>query len=61
MQIDQDLYAALYLLGFNFLGGDVVSGEIAEIKGASASARRGVEIRRRVAGWEANDLQCRLT
>ena len=31
MQIDQDLYAALYLLGFNFLGGD--SGEIADIKG----------------------------
>jgi hypothetical protein len=30
-QIDQDLFAALYLLGFNFLGGD--SGEIAEIKG----------------------------
>ena len=31
--IDQDLSAALYLLGFNFLGGDLVSGEIAEIKG----------------------------
>jgi hypothetical protein len=30
-QIDQDLFAALYLLGFNFLGGN--SGEIAEIKG----------------------------
>ena len=30
-QSDQDLLAALYLLGFNFLGGD--SGEIAEIKG----------------------------
>ena len=29
--IDQDLSAALYLLGFNFLGGDL--GEIAEIKG----------------------------
>jgi hypothetical protein len=29
--IDQDLYAALYLLGFNFLDG--FSGEIAEIKG----------------------------
>jgi len=33
MQIDQDLYAALYVLGFNFLDGDRVSGEIAEIKG----------------------------
>jgi hypothetical protein len=33
MQIDQDLYAALYVLGFNFLDGDLVSGEIAEIKG----------------------------
>jgi len=33
MQIDQDLIAALYLLGFNFLGGDLHSGEIAEIKG----------------------------
>jgi hypothetical protein len=32
-QIDQELRAALYLLGFNFLGGDVFSGEIAEIKG----------------------------
>jgi len=30
-QSDQDLFAALYLLGFNFLGGD--SGEIAEVKG----------------------------
>jgi hypothetical protein len=30
-QIDQNLFAALYLLGFNFLDGD--SGEIAEIKG----------------------------
>jgi hypothetical protein len=30
-QIDQDLFAALYMLGFNFLGAD--SGEIAEIKG----------------------------
>ena len=30
-QIDQNLSAALYLLGFNFLDGD--SGEIAEIKG----------------------------
>jgi hypothetical protein len=46
MQIDQNLFATLYLLGFNFLGGDLFSGEIA----ASASARRGVEIRRRVAG-----------
>jgi len=33
MQIDQDLIAALYVLGFNFLGGDLHSGEIAEIKG----------------------------
>ena len=33
MQIDQDLYDALYVLGFNFLDGDLVSGEIAEIKG----------------------------
>jgi hypothetical protein len=32
MQIDQDLNAALYVLGFNFLDGDLVSGEIAEIK-----------------------------
>jgi len=31
--IDQNLSAALYLLGFNFLGGDLSSGEIAEIKG----------------------------
>ena len=30
-QIDQNLSAALYMLGFNFLDGD--SGEIAEIKG----------------------------
>ena len=33
MQIDQNLIATLYLLGFNFLGGDLFSGEIAEIKG----------------------------
>jgi hypothetical protein len=32
-QIDQNLFAALYLLGFNFSGGDLFSGEIAEIKG----------------------------
>ena len=32
-QIDQELRAALYLLGFNFSGGDPFSGEIAEIKG----------------------------
>jgi hypothetical protein len=32
-QIDQSLSAALYLLGFNFLGGDHFGGEIAEIKG----------------------------
>ena len=32
-QIDEELRAAIYLLGFNFLGGDVLSGEIAEIKG----------------------------
>jgi hypothetical protein len=33
MQIDQHLFATLYLLGFNLLGGDLLSGEIAEIKG----------------------------
>ena len=33
MQIDQNLYAALYVLGFNFLGNDLFSAEIAEIKG----------------------------
>ena len=33
MQIDQNLFATLYLLGFNLLGGDLLSGEIAEIKG----------------------------
>ena len=32
-QIDQELRAALYWLGFNFLGGDLFSGAIAEIKG----------------------------
>jgi hypothetical protein len=32
-QIDQNLSAALYLLGFNFLGGDLFRGEIAEIRG----------------------------
>jgi hypothetical protein len=32
-RIDQDLSAALYLLGFNFLGDDLCSGEIAEIRG----------------------------
>ena len=32
-QIDQTLLATLHLLGFNFLGGDLFSGEIAEIKG----------------------------
>ena len=31
-QIDQNLLAALYVLGFNFWGGDLY-GEIAEIKG----------------------------
>ena len=31
-QIDQDLLAALYARGFDFLGGDL-NGEIAEIKG----------------------------
>jgi hypothetical protein len=31
-EIDE-LRAALYLLGFNFLGGDLLSGEMAEIKG----------------------------
>jgi hypothetical protein len=29
----EDLFAGLYMLGFNFLGGDRSSGEIAEIKG----------------------------
>jgi len=33
MQIDQNLPAALYMLGFKLLGGDLSSGEIAEIKG----------------------------
>ena len=33
MQIDQTLFATLYLLGFNFWDGNLVSGEIAEIKG----------------------------
>ena len=32
-QIDQTLLATLHLLGFNFLGSDLLSGEIAEIKG----------------------------
>ena len=32
-QIDEELRAALYLLGFNFVGGDFLSGEIAEMKG----------------------------
>jgi hypothetical protein len=32
-QIDQNLSAALYLLGFNLLDGDLSSGEIAEING----------------------------
>ena len=32
-QIDQTLLATLHLLGFNFLAGDLLSGEIAEIKG----------------------------
>jgi hypothetical protein len=32
-QIDQNLSAALYLLGFKILGGDLFGGEIAEIKG----------------------------
>jgi hypothetical protein len=32
-QIDQTLLATLHLLGFNFLGGDLFSGAIAEIKG----------------------------
>ena len=33
MQIDQNLSAALYMLGFKLLGGDLLCGEIAEIKG----------------------------
>jgi hypothetical protein len=33
MQIDQNLSAALYMLGFKLFGGDLLSGEIAEIKG----------------------------
>ena len=32
-QIEQNLCATLYLLGFNFLEGDLFGGEIAEIKG----------------------------
>jgi hypothetical protein len=32
-QIDQNLSAVLYLLGFNLLGDDLFSGEIAEIRG----------------------------
>ena len=49
MQTDQDLYAALYVLGFNFLDGDLVSGEIAEIKGditIKLVHAPGIEIRR---------------
>ena len=33
MQIEQNLSAALYVLGFKLLGSDLSSGEIAEIKG----------------------------
>jgi hypothetical protein len=33
MQTDQNLFATLYLLGFNFSDGGLVSGVIAEIKG----------------------------
>jgi hypothetical protein len=33
MQIDQSLSAALYMLGFKLLGGDLSSEKIAEIKG----------------------------
>jgi hypothetical protein len=33
MQIDQNLSAALYMLGFKLLGGDLLCGENAEIKG----------------------------
>jgi hypothetical protein len=33
MQIDENLIAALYVLGFNFLGSDLFSEEIAEMKG----------------------------
>ena len=33
MQIDQTLLATLHLLGFNLLGGDHFTGEIAEMKG----------------------------
>jgi hypothetical protein len=32
MQIDQNLLATLYLLGFNFLGGDLFSGEIVRLR-----------------------------
>jgi hypothetical protein len=33
MEIDQNLSAALYLLGFKCLGGDLFGGEMAEVKG----------------------------
>jgi hypothetical protein len=33
MQIDQNLSTALYMLGFKLLGCDLLSAEIAEIKG----------------------------
>src|SRR5262249_35427296 len=34
MQFDHDLFAVLYVLGFNFLGGALFSGELAELMGA---------------------------
>jgi hypothetical protein len=52
-QIDQTLLATLHLLGFNFLGGNLFSGEIAEIKGDMTIKLvhpPGEEVRRRVAG-----------
>jgi hypothetical protein len=39
MQIDQNLLATLYLLGFNFLGGDLFSGEIVRLRALGFSPR----------------------
>ena len=63
-QIDQTLLATLHLLGFNFLGGDHFTGEIAEIKGDMTIKLvhpPGEELKFVVelSGEEANDLQCR--
>src|SRR5262249_13155958 len=54
MQIDQDLIAALYVLGFNFLAAissvEKLPRSMRYDYQAGASTRRGVEIRCRVAG-----------